>query len=452
MRKINIKLLLKSFAVIAAIILAAGFSNKLIMVRAANESTTTDESISNGASYEVKEISSAKQLLEAAKSEMGSYRLTSDIDMSGIKWTPWDFKGTFDGDGHSILNLTVTEAGGKTTVTYDGNRNPYDTYGAGFFGVLDNAKVRNVNFYGTRVEITSDKYCFAAPIAGVSQDSDISDCNIENAYVSMTSSAAMWGVGGIAGYGSGNLDRIKTDVKLICIDSDAEKRDEQFMGGAFGAGFMNTRDCVIKIDGYDSEHGYAHNGGITGMYMVYPAERDSSFSGEFLRDNVMGKITFYEDNKDRRAYCKAAFGEVLSVKYKLDGFESDFTRNEVYDYSQNLKPEMCESPVYTDVVTEPKENEFGYTTHTCNKCGYTYIDSYKIYGVNSSLTDEDAQNSDDISNENADADENSVKNSAMGIATIQLILLIAGVLVIAIVVLLAVMKRRASYKTKNKRY
>ena len=198
MRKINIKLLLKSFAVIAAIILVVSFSNNLIMVRAANESTATAASTSNGASYEVTEISSAKQLLEAAKSETGSYRLTSDIDMSGIKWTPWDFKGTFDGDGHSILNLTVTEAGSKTTVTYDGNRNPYDTYGAGFFGVLDNAKVSNVNFYGTRVEITSDKYCFAAPIAGVSQDSDISDCNIENAYVSMTSSATMWGVGGIA--------------------------------------------------------------------------------------------------------------------------------------------------------------------------------------------------------------------------------------------------------------
>ena len=83
MRKINIKLLLKSFAVIAAIILVVSFSNNLIMVRAANESTATAASTSNGASYEVTEISSAKQLLEAAKSETGSYRLTSDIDSQG---------------------------------------------------------------------------------------------------------------------------------------------------------------------------------------------------------------------------------------------------------------------------------------------------------------------------------------------------------------------------------
>lgn len=46
MRKINIKLLLKSFAVIAAIILVVSFSNNLIMVRAANESTATAASTS----------------------------------------------------------------------------------------------------------------------------------------------------------------------------------------------------------------------------------------------------------------------------------------------------------------------------------------------------------------------------------------------------------------------
>ena len=35
-----------------------------------------------------------------------------------------------------------------------------------------------------------------------------------------------------------------------------------------------------------------------------------------------------------------------------------------------------ENHTYTSVVTPPTETEKGYTTHTCNKCGYSYVDSY----------------------------------------------------------------------------
>lgn len=35
-----------------------------------------------------------------------------------------------------------------------------------------------------------------------------------------------------------------------------------------------------------------------------------------------------------------------------------------------------ENHTYTSVVTSPTDIEQGYTTHTCNKCGYSYIDAY----------------------------------------------------------------------------
>ena len=51
----------------------------------------------------------------------------ADIDMTGIDWTPWDFSGKFDGNGYTILNLSVTKTNRCTMKTYDGNRKEYDT-------------------------------------------------------------------------------------------------------------------------------------------------------------------------------------------------------------------------------------------------------------------------------------------------------------------------------------
>ena len=263
--------------------------------------------------------------------------------------------------------------------TYDGNRKEYDTYGAGLFGILSNADVSGLNIKGARIEVATNNHCFAAPIAGLCNNSNISDCIISDSYVSLTDSAKMWGTGGIAGFGSGNLDNVSTDVTLVCIDTDKQVKDEQFMGGAYAAGFLNIRNCKINIDGYDSDHGYVHDGGLVGMYMVYPYDLSLTYAGEVLNNEVYGQITFYEDNTDRRAYCKANMGEVMNWTYAYSGFKYDFDANETFDYSVTLLPEKCDNPVYNDTVTEPTVTDFGFTTHTCQGCGYTYNDKYTIY-------------------------------------------------------------------------
>ena len=369
------KSIIKKAAAIAAVILAV----TAFPINIAKADTQTSGSAVSQTTSEYKEIRTASELVEAAKTATGNYKLMTDVDMTGIEWTPWDFSGTFDGNGHSILNLSVKTVSKKTMKTYDGNRKEYETYGAGFFGVLTGAKVTGLNIYGARIEITTTEPCFAAPISGLADDSDIADCIIKDTYVSLTDSAKMWGTGGIAGFGSGNLDNITTDVTLVCVDTDAAVRDEQFMGGAYAAGFLNIRNCSITIDGYDSDHGYVHDGGLVGMYMVYPLELSKTYQGEVLNNKVKGMITFFEDNTDRRAYCQANMGEVMNWTYAYSGFTSDFKRNETYDYSVTLLPEMCSNPSYTDTVTEATAADFGYTTHTCSTCGYAYSDKYTIH-------------------------------------------------------------------------
>lgn len=111
-------------------------------------------------------------------------------------------------------------------------------------------------------------------------------------YVSLKSTAAMWGTAGIAGFGNGKISGCEADVTLVCTDADKNPadRDEQFMGGIYADGYINVSDCVVNIDGYISEHGYVHSGGITGLYILYPVT--GSYVADIAGNIINGKITF----------------------------------------------------------------------------------------------------------------------------------------------------------------
>lgn len=332
------------------------------------------------------EIRTVSELIAASENRDGSYVLMTDLDLKGVDWKPWDFSGKFDGRGHSILNLHVTGMSDTTMKTYDGNRLEYDTHGAGFFGVLDNAEIKNLNLAAPRIEIETDEHAFAAPLAGLSEDSTFTGCSIKSGYVSLTDTAKMWGAGGIVGYGSGVIDTVDTEVTLVTVDKNTEEKDEQFMGGAYAAGFLDLLNVNVVIDGYDSDHGYVHNGGMVGMYIVYPTSIVDTFKGDVSNCSVWGKIKFFEDNPDRRAYCEPLMGEVMNWTFNYGPFTSDFTPDEVTDYSVDLYPEMCSSPSYTEKVTDPTAFELGFTEYTCESCGYTYKADYTVHKHEGSLT------------------------------------------------------------------
>lgn len=322
-------------------------------------------------------IYTAEDLLLMKDNPSGDYILMDDIQMQDIEWKPIDFSGTLDGNGHAILNLTVTETSDSLRTTYDGNYKVYDTYSAGLFGVLEGSTVKNLTLLGERVEVEKDAPCFAAPIAGFSEGSNIENCNIE-AYVRLDANSKMFGVGGIVGYGgNGAILDTSTNVTLVCIDHDKENRDEQFMGGAYGAGYIDVNNCHIIIDGYDSDHGYVHDGGLVGMYILYPLGLE--YAGYINNTRVEGMITFFEDNTDRRAYCKDFMGEVMNWTYEYVGNSSDFKPNETKDYSTDLLPHYCSGNDYSEEKVDSTCEEFGYTIYTCNECNaYSYKADYNL--------------------------------------------------------------------------
>ena len=324
----------------------------------------------------VVELYTAEDLLQMGENPTADYVLMADVDMAGVEWTPVDLQcGSFDGNGHTILNLTIQTVGNTTDISYDGNRKTYDTSFAGFFGVLKDATVSNLNLLNIRASVESDTPTFLGSIVGGMYDSQLVNCTVSGV-LELRAYDRMFGVGGIAGYGSGSMEGCVSDMTLICVDTGEDTLDEQFLGGAYATGFIDVIDCHIGLDAYVSEFGYVHNGGMIGMVMQYPLGEGRR--GQLTGNTVSGKITFFECNKDRRAYCDPYVGETLASSLSRKNNNADFKRDERKDYSVTLRPEMCESPTYAEVTTAPGCDSFGYTEYTCQGCGYSYRDNYTL--------------------------------------------------------------------------
>ena len=340
-------------------------------VSAAAPETVGDPEPEQAAAVEIRD---ADGLRAMAEDPFGAYVLAADIDMSGEAWTPFSFHGSLDGGGYAILNLTIREIGAAVEDTYDGNYKVYDTWFAGFFDELTDALVREVNLVNLRIDVETDLPCFIGGVAGYMANSAIENCSVQG-ILQLKAHDRMFGVGGIIGYGCGDVKETQADVTLVCIDTDASTRDEQFMGGVCAAGYPNIDGCSITISGFDSDHGYVHNGGLVGMYKFYP--RGTWYQGFIRNNHVSGKITFFEHNTDRRAYCSGFIGETMNMISENTGNTTDFIRDEVFTYDVDLLPHACTNGVMAEEVTAPG-CEFGYTSYVCETCGYQETDHYTL--------------------------------------------------------------------------
>lgn len=82
------KSIIKKAAAIAAVILAV----TALPTNMTKADTQTSGSTVSQTTSEYTEIRTASELVEAAKSASGNYKLMTDIDMTGVEWTPWDFR------------------------------------------------------------------------------------------------------------------------------------------------------------------------------------------------------------------------------------------------------------------------------------------------------------------------------------------------------------------------
>lgn len=194
---------------------------------------------------EVIEIATAEELAAVNQNLSGHYALTADIDLNGCEWAPLGifipgsdengeptelpdlncaFTGTFDGNGHTISNFTISQG---------------ESYTAGLFGCLANASVSNL----TVKDVSAEGFLMVSDVVGYAYMSSISGVKLENGAIHVVpnemSEEGMFG--GIVGAAMGS---VITDCEVQVNITIEEGKTANV--GIVGGGWQNTSaaNCI----------------------------------------------------------------------------------------------------------------------------------------------------------------------------------------------------------------
>jgi hypothetical protein len=173
------------------------------------------------------------------------YKLTADIDMTGVPWSPLGgianttaFTGSFDGNGKTISNLKLS---GTTYL--------------GFFGyVSGTAAIKNLALKDFSIEGT---YSLGAVAAYSAATTTITDC-----VVSGTMIASDGNVGGITSYLNGTISGCTAEVDISTNGSYVGGIAGQFALGTVENCFVRSYSTGGAIESKATWNGYV--GGIAG--------------------------------------------------------------------------------------------------------------------------------------------------------------------------------------------
>ena len=186
------------------------------------------------------------------------------------------------------------------------NDKTYDTALTGFFSVLSGASVRNLSLRGVNIAVETPENVFAGTLAGfASPETVLENVSVFDARIDLTETSqrepadehdrCIAGIGGLVGFGGGTYTNCSADSTLVFSDeSIASLRCEEFLGGILSCGNAALTGCTTAIDGYAACRGYAHNGGLVGMFYQYDKTVDI---GTISGCAVTGRITFFEDQR-----------------------------------------------------------------------------------------------------------------------------------------------------------
>lgn len=198
------------------------------------------------------------------------FKLTANINLKGYEWTPIGtvykrFVGSFDGDGHVIVNLNVKDA-----------------WYAGLFGWIQNgATVKNLVIRNASVSSVSQDPASANPhnpqaYSGIVAAYCSAGCTISNCKVDGTVTSD-YCAGGIVGYSdnsSKDYDGSITSCTADVVCSVANSAKDAYCGGIAGILSVKLDACTVrgKVDGTVSAGGlvgWLSSGGVIGSDYSY---------------------------------------------------------------------------------------------------------------------------------------------------------------------------------------
>ena len=239
------------------------------------------------------EISKASQLAFLARSvnEGTSYSgkylvLANDIDLNNIEWTPigngiHSFMGNFDGNGHTIKNLKISQSIHYTYEYPTGRKAPYCDIG--LFATVQDATIQNMVIDGATITIWDTKSActhrvgvLCGTIRTYQNATIVSNIKIQNATITTDFSAnqrpLLLSIGGAIGhiYAYNNTT---TTISLVEINSDLSLEK--------GYGLSNYMGTILGSSGFIDSTFNMENCAAYQLLSVSPEQYYYTFTNDF---------------------------------------------------------------------------------------------------------------------------------------------------------------------------
>ena len=255
------------------------------------------------------------------------FELANNIDLDNKNWLPFNFKGTFDGKGHTISNLKIsrdTEYQGLFSKITDGKvqnltiKNIYinaptiDNIGA-LAGYLEyKHTISNCHILLTaESQITGKNY--VGGLIGQANSGNLSDCSVEYSGSSDEVIKGNNNVGGLSGYGG--------YAKSCHVYAGIKGSD--YVGGIIGQN-GNAEQCFYK----GSVIGNKYVGGIVGYLVennnITSCKADVALTATSYGGGIVGGKTTYYGPRITSCYSTGTMNS-SSDNYTFGGISGDYT-------------------------------------------------------------------------------------------------------------------------------
>ena len=245
-----------------------------------------------------------------------NYQLTADIDLAGSNWTPIavEVKGIFDGNGHKISNLTISEDAPTTK--------EFGLFSV-YTGIIENLELENVAIevgaYDEDATSLSGKSGTGA-IVGVMREGYIIDCTVSGSVQSSEDN-----LGGFVGHtledGLVVIDKCENNTT---VTSARKNNVGGIIGCALGSISVNNSTNNGVVSGGDF-----NNGGLVG-YVLPSRYQDLSISG--ANDEDEQQLEFYVTNTE----VSGEYTVTLETIKKSDESLLPGATYTVYDSNKNV--------------------------------------------------------------------------------------------------------------------
>ena len=261
------------------------------------------------------------------------FKLTDDIDMSGVEWTPFNFNGVLDGAGHTISNMQMNQ---NMFDSADPDKGEYKSqqYEAGFFGQLVHAHIRNLYFENCAATISDNldpatqRDIYVGIVAGTAIASGFENISVVNCTVTQ----------------NGKTDNFGYAGGLVAAADSCYFNGCSFQNGQINVGGNAADNHTGGIAGVvlDEKHAYMAEDSAFGMYQCFSTANINVTDSKYGTGGLVG-WTICDELTDIYQDCYVG-GSIVS--------NSDSVAGLIGGCSSTAEVKNC--IVYADKITASK--------------------------------------------------------------------------------------------------